>query len=67
MRTQTVWVAVDGRQFANQTQCRDHEDRLFDVWLKEAGKEFAEFIKDEPRRREVVREFFEWKQGGANP
>lgn len=61
MKTQTVYVATDGRQFNNAQQCRDHEERLFDAWLK-SQPTFSSFLSVadvNPERRQVVREYWE--------
>lgn len=67
MRTQTVYVAVDGRQFNDSKQCKDHEERLFNAWMKE-NLVYDAFIKagdvqDSPRRRAVIRDFWEFNYG----
>lgn len=68
MRTATVYVTIDGRQFDDATKARDHEDRLHNVWLKE-NPMWSNFVNaaGEPAvkeaRAKVVRDFWEWNYG----
>ena len=67
MRTATVYIAVDGRHFPDPRSCKDHEERLFEVWLKEHPqfKDFLALPEDKAVRRAVIRAFWEWSTGSA--
>jgi hypothetical protein len=65
MKTATVYVAVDGRQFNEAAKARDYEEGLFTAWLRDNAiwKDFfhaAGLPEDKQKRREVVRDFWEW-------
>lgn len=64
-------MSVDGRNFSDRQKCLDHDERLFDVWLKGDGAEFFSFIRAAPdeqkERRAVIKKYFEWKTDVAPP
>jgi hypothetical protein len=67
MRQQTIFVTIDGRQFQDAAQANTHEDRLFEVWLKDNPR-YADFIKSEDAScrnssRAVLQRFFLWNCG----
>ncbi len=66
MKQKTVYEAVDGRTFDDPRGARDHEERLFNAWLKDVTK-WPDFLKADPdkadQRREVLRDFWEWSYG----
>lgn len=63
MRTATVFVSVDGRNFNDRKQCEDHEERCFNAWLRD-NPVYSKFIHADrdadARRRAVLREFWEF-------
>lgn len=66
MRQQTMFITVDGRQFDNPNRAKDHEERLFEAWLKAEGSHFRLFLGAvEPNDREitrgVLRAYFLWQ------
>lgn len=66
MKTATVYVAVDGRQFTEAVHCKDHEERLFHAWLR-VNSQYSEFLKSgsgaASDRRAVIRDFWEFTYG----
>ena len=71
MKTTTVYVAAgDGRQFTCPQQCKDHEERTFQAWLKANPHEFRDFLAAEhmagnetleAQSLAAVRRYWEWK------
>lgn len=70
MRQEVVFCAVDGKTFKDRQPCEDHEDRLFNAWLKEdpLKLEAVNFLKaerandrNEVGSRAVLRRYWEWR------
>ena len=65
MRTATVYVTIDGRQFNDAAKAKQYEDGLHAAWLKDnpSWRDFldaADSREAQAKRAEVVREFWEW-------